>query len=86
MRFNIVCFVLIGCICVLNAVSNDSNKIDNKDKLESKSSQNKVEIQGDTLVITNSLCNSKSHKSLLSSLNAKDSKNISSKQECEDNH
>lgn len=83
---SIFLFSLICSIYTANATTITDNKPHTNPTQNKTTQSQKVQIKGDTLVIQDASCQS-SNKSLLKSLQTKDSKNTTTLQECDDiNH
>ncbi|TLE10032.1 hypothetical protein [Helicobacter bilis] len=88
--YRILSIFLFSLICSIYAANantlTDSNAKTGRDQQNKTTQSQKVQIKGDTLVIQDASCQS-GNKSLLKSLQTKDSKNTTTLQECDDiNH
>lgn len=87
--YRILSILLFSLVCSLYTANantlTDSNAKTGRDQQNKTTQSQKVQIKGDTLVIHDASCQS-GNKSLLKSLQTKDSKNTTTLQECDDSN
>ncbi len=87
--YRILSILLFSLICSLYTANantlTDSNTKTSPDQQSKTTQSQKIQIKGDTLVIQDASCQS-NNKTLLQSLQTKDSKNTTTSQECDDSN